>query len=164
MVSKSEKEQSDIHNKYAILLKKHSELQKKYNILENTLNNKLQTQNIKQNLEKLKQKIRLNTKQPQKYKYTEDTESDQDSKCNSDSDSNSDCESDCNSDCGCHKQEKKPLSGYLLFSQEKRSEIIKNNPNFKVTEIAVKLGEMWKALSDEEKEAYKKINNNIVSK
>jgi len=55
-------------------------------------------------------------------------------------------------------KEKKPrkLNAYMVFAMEKRESVKKNNPTAKVTEIAKKLGEMWRALSDSEKQKYKK--------
>ena len=59
---------------------------------------------------------------------------------------------------------KKPLSSYLLFCKEKRPMVVADFPgsnldkgwllDIKAKEITSKLGEMWKALSDEEKEIY----------
>jgi hypothetical protein len=49
---------------------------------------------------------------------------------------------------------KKPLTGYIRFSQEKRAKVKEENPELKGTEIMKKLGEMWKALSDKKKEKY----------
>jgi hypothetical protein len=50
---------------------------------------------------------------------------------------------------------KKPLTGFMKFSQEMRPKVKEENPDFKFGEIGRKLGEMWRALSDKEKEAYK---------
>lgn len=50
---------------------------------------------------------------------------------------------------------KKPLKGFMLFSQEHREKVKKENPEFKFGAIGKKLGEMWRALSDEKKEEYK---------
>jgi hypothetical protein len=52
------------------------------------------------------------------------------------------------------QQEKKPLAGYFLFAKEKRNEILKENPNMKVTEVTSKIGQMWRNLSEEEKNKY----------
>ena len=54
-------------------------------------------------------------------------------------------------------KEKKPrkLNAYMVFAMEKREFVKKNHPTAKVTEIAKKLGEMWRALSDSEKQKYK---------
>lgn len=49
---------------------------------------------------------------------------------------------------------KKPATGYIRFSQEKRSKVKEENPELKGTEVMKKLGEMWKALSDKKKEKY----------
>jgi hypothetical protein len=52
-------------------------------------------------------------------------------------------------------QEKKPLSSFMLFAQEKKPEILKQYPNLSNIECAVKIGQMWKNLSDGEKNSYK---------
>ena len=44
----------------------------------------------------------------------------------------------------------------MLFSKEHRQEVKDENPDISFGQIGKKLGEMWRALSDEEKEAYKK--------
>lgn len=43
-------------------------------------------------------------------------------------------------------------TGYMMFANEKRSSVAQ--PGLKVTEVAKKLGELWRALSDEEKKKY----------
>ena len=50
---------------------------------------------------------------------------------------------------------KKPVKGFMLFSQQKRPEIVAANPEMKFGEIGAQLGKLWKALSDEEKAAFK---------
>ena len=47
-------------------------------------------------------------------------------------------------------------SAYIFFSNTKRQEVREANPEIagEVTQIAKKLGEMWKSLSDEDKEPY----------
>ena len=49
----------------------------------------------------------------------------------------------------------KKLSGYSLFSKEKRSGLLVANPGSKVYEINSLLGAMWKDLPAGEQEAYK---------
>ena len=51
---------------------------------------------------------------------------------------------------------KKPLSGFMLFSKEHRPKVKEDNPDITFGQIGKKLGEMWRALSDKEKEEYKK--------
>lgn len=46
----------------------------------------------------------------------------------------------------------KPLTAYMIFSNEKRPELVKKFPDLPVTEIAKKTGELWK---NADKEAYK---------
>ena len=43
----------------------------------------------------------------------------------------------------------------MLFSQEKRPGVKTSNPDLTFGGIGKKLGEMWRALSDAEKEKYK---------
>ena len=43
---------------------------------------------------------------------------------------------------------KRPLSAYMLWLNEARDKIKKENPDFKVTEIAKKGGELWRGLKD----------------
>lgn len=51
------------------------------------------------------------------------------------------------------KPKRKP-STYMKFANAKRSNVVKANPGLKVTEVAKKLGEMWRGMSDEEKAKY----------
>lgn len=46
----------------------------------------------------------------------------------------------------------------MLFSQQNRPTVVEKNPGVKVTEISKILGEMWRALSDDEKTKYKGEN------
>ena len=46
------------------------------------------------------------------------------------------------------------ISGYVAFVMEKRPEIVKANPNLKVTEIMTLIARQWKNVSDEEKKHY----------
>jgi hypothetical protein len=50
---------------------------------------------------------------------------------------------------------KKPLSGFMLFSKEHRPKIKEDSPDLTFGGIGKKLGEMWRALSEKEKQAYK---------
>lgn len=50
---------------------------------------------------------------------------------------------------------KKPLSGFMLFSKEHRGKVKEENPEMTFGGLGKKLGEMWRALSDKEKEEYK---------
>lgn len=55
-------------------------------------------------------------------------------------------------------KEKKPrkLNAYMVFAMEVRESVKKNNPTASIIEIAKKIGEKWRAMSDSEKEKYKK--------
>ena len=50
---------------------------------------------------------------------------------------------------------KKPLSGFMKFSQEHRAAVKEENPELAFGAVGKKLGEMWRALSAKEKAAYK---------
>lgn len=50
---------------------------------------------------------------------------------------------------------KRPLSGYMLFGKKMRPVVLKEHPDYDVTEVMKELGKMWRELSDEEKEKYK---------
>ncbi len=55
-------------------------------------------------------------------------------------------------------KEKKPrkLNAYMVFAMEVRESVKKNNPTASIIEIAKKIGEKWRAMSDAEKAKYKK--------
>lgn len=46
------------------------------------------------------------------------------------------------------------MSPFLFFSNEKRGQIQTENPSLKITEVSVKLGEIWRDMTEEEKEPY----------
>lgn len=50
---------------------------------------------------------------------------------------------------------KKPRSAYILFSMEKRPEVLAENPDLKAKEVMRKLGKLWKELPESQKEEYK---------
>lgn len=43
---------------------------------------------------------------------------------------------------------KRPLSAYMLWLNENREQIKKDNPGSKVTDIAKRGGELWRAIKD----------------
>lgn len=43
---------------------------------------------------------------------------------------------------------KRPLSAYMIWLNDHREQIKKENPGIKVTEIAKRGGELWRALKD----------------
>lgn len=51
---------------------------------------------------------------------------------------------------------KRPRSSYIIFAQERRADLLENNPHLKskVTEVAKLLGEKWRSLSEDEKSVY----------
>ena len=51
---------------------------------------------------------------------------------------------------------KRPLNAYMVFAMEVRESVKKNNPTAGITDIAKKIGALWRALSDSEKAKYKK--------
>lgn len=50
---------------------------------------------------------------------------------------------------------KRPLSSYMLFAKSVRGKVVEQNPTLKITEVASKIGELWKGLSEGEKNKYK---------
>ena len=56
---------------------------------------------------------------------------------------------------------KKKTTSYFLFMKEKRPAVLEEYPNLKVTEISKKIGEMWKGLTDAEKEEWKVKAQNL---
>jgi hypothetical protein len=55
-------------------------------------------------------------------------------------------------------KEKKPrkLNAYMVFAMEVRESVKKNNPTASIIDIAKKIGEKWRAMTDAEKAKYKK--------
>ena len=51
------------------------------------------------------------------------------------------------------KPKRKP-NAYMNFVKKNRPKVVKDFPDLSFTEIGSKLGEMWRALSDEEKKKY----------
>lgn len=49
---------------------------------------------------------------------------------------------------------KKPLSGYMIFTIEKRDGVLAENPHFKVTEVTKYLAQAWNLLTDAQKDPY----------
>jgi hypothetical protein len=49
---------------------------------------------------------------------------------------------------------KRPLSGYMLFMQDNRSNFKKEMPGAKMVEISKIAGEKWKTLPENEKKVY----------
>ncbi|MFD6875699.1 MULTISPECIES: hypothetical protein [unclassified Streptomyces] len=50
---------------------------------------------------------------------------------------------------------KRPLSAYLIFATEQRPRLVKANPSASIADLAIRLGEMWKALSDTQQAPYR---------
>jgi len=59
------------------------------------------------------------------------------------------------------KSEKKKSKGkraimpYIIFTNEKRSEVMKANPQFTMPEVAKEIGKMWTHLGEDQKLIYK---------
>lgn len=51
--------------------------------------------------------------------------------------------------------EKRPCNAYLLFCEEQRDALQQSDPSLTHKTIMIRLGEMWKKLSDEEKKPFK---------
>ena len=50
---------------------------------------------------------------------------------------------------------KRALTGFMLFSKENRAKVKEQNPDITFGGLGKKLGEMWRALSEKEKAAFK---------
>ena len=61
---------------------------------------------------------------------------------------------------------KKPgvIPPFALFSQEKRNEILNEQPNISFGEVGRKMGELWHALSEDEKEDYRRRAREVSDK
>lgn len=55
---------------------------------------------------------------------------------------------------------KRPMNAYMLFSKEKRTEIIQQKPELKskVAEVAKLIGNHWKEMTNEQKDKYVKMS------
>ncbi|KAI9222646.1 HMGB family protein [Blastocladiella britannica] len=53
---------------------------------------------------------------------------------------------------------KRPMTAFFLYSGDHRDTIKEANPGMRVGDIAKKLGEQWRGLSEEEKDVYNKRN------
>lgn len=53
------------------------------------------------------------------------------------------------------KPKRKP-NAYMNFVKKIRPEVVKDNPDMGFTDIGKKMGEMWRALTDDEKKKYAK--------
>merc|ERR1719187_1656838 len=49
---------------------------------------------------------------------------------------------------------KRPLSGYMLFVNAVRPQVVKENPEFSVTEVLSAIGKMWADVGASDKEKY----------
>ena len=52
---------------------------------------------------------------------------------------------------------KKPVSAYVIFSNIKRPDVKKSNPDSSPKQILTLLGKLWKELSEDDKEQYKEL-------
>lgn len=52
---------------------------------------------------------------------------------------------------------KKARTSYIIFTMEKRPEVVKENPGMKVTQVMKHLGSLWRELDDREKAKYAKM-------
>jgi hypothetical protein len=51
---------------------------------------------------------------------------------------------------------KKKLTGYMAFAKEMRPKVLEENSGLTFGEVGKELGARWRALTDEQKAAYKK--------
>jgi small subunit ribosomal protein S27Ae len=56
---------------------------------------------------------------------------------------------------GAEKPKRKP-NAYMNFVKKMRPEVVKENPDLSFTDIGKRMGEMWRALTDEEKKKFVK--------
>ncbi|CAI2367848.1 unnamed protein product [Moneuplotes crassus] len=54
---------------------------------------------------------------------------------------------------------KKPLTAFMLYTNKRREEVMKENPGLKITEISSIIGREWKELTEEEKDIWKEKHN-----
>lgn len=59
---------------------------------------------------------------------------------------------------------KKPLTPFLLYSQEVRESIRNANPNAVITEISKIIGEKWKSLPENHKQKYRDSSEQALAK
>lgn len=59
---------------------------------------------------------------------------------------------------------KKPLTPFLLYSQEVRESIRNSNPNVGITEISKIIGEKWKSLPENHKQKYRDSSEQALAK
>ena len=52
---------------------------------------------------------------------------------------------------------KKSLTSFIIFSSDKRKEIVNANPGMSIGDVAKQLGALWKEISTSEKEKYEKL-------
>ena len=62
------------------------------------------------------------------------------------------------------KTPKRALSAYFFFCNEKRAEVKKENPDFKLGQISKKLAEMWGELTDEDKKPYNEMHDKDIQR
>ena len=53
---------------------------------------------------------------------------------------------------------KRPMTSFMFFCNEFRTQIWEANPEFKIGDVAKELGKRWKKLSEDAKEKYSKMN------
>lgn len=59
---------------------------------------------------------------------------------------------------------KRPLTPFFVFLNENREKVKSKNSELKSTEIAKKLGEMWRALTESQKQEYKNKADELATK
>lgn len=56
---------------------------------------------------------------------------------------------------------KRPLSAFMLYTQEKRDGVVKANPNLKIQDVARSIGQKWTSAPQSEKDKYIKQANKL---
>lgn len=61
------------------------------------------------------------------------------------------------------KKKKRPLTGYMLFSNEQRPLIKEEEPSLTLSEVSKRIGKLWNDLGKEEKESWVKRSKDLSS-
>ncbi len=61
------------------------------------------------------------------------------------------------------KKKKRPLTGYMLFSNEQRPLIKEGEPSLTLSEVSKRIGSLWNELSKEDKDSWVKRSKDLAS-
>ena len=51
---------------------------------------------------------------------------------------------------------KKPLTAFMLFTNHRRPQLLKEKPSIKITEVSCEIGREWKEMNEEQQNVWKK--------